>query len=129
MLSTIYIVVTDSAIRGGLVELLSSLKLPVCGYTNADEFMAAEQDHDGGFLVVDFDSGYSAGFKFLQRLQARNIRLPIVLIASHCDNVFKAKALNAGVVDVIEKPLVNDVLLARIRQCLPEVVLPQAEQG
>lgn len=118
-MSTIYIVEPDTAILGGLIELLSSLQLPVCGYTSPDQFLAADNDHDGGFLIVDFDAREVADFKFLQRLQKRAISLPTVLMSSHADNAFKARALNAGAIDVIDKPLVNDILLARIRQYLP----------
>ena len=119
-MSTIYIIASDTAILGGLVELLSSVQLPVCGYASPDQFFAAQHDDGDGFLVVDFDAREVADFKFLQRLHEHDISLPTVLISSHADNAFKAKALNAGAVDVIDKPLVNDILLARIRQYLPE---------
>ena len=98
----------------------------MCGFTSADQFFAVEDDLGNGFLVVDFDTGKDRGFKFLQRLQEHNINMPTVLISSHSDNAFKAKAINAGVIDVIDKPLVNDILLARIRQYLPEVAQPSA---
>lgn len=119
-MGTIFIIEPDSAILGGLIELLSSLKFPVCGYTHPEQFLTVEHGHSGGFLVVDFDAREIANFKFLQRMQEHNISMPTVLISSHSDNAFKAKALNAGAVDVIDKPLVNDILLARIRQYLPE---------
>ncbi len=125
-MGTIYIIEPDRAILGGLIELLSSLRLTVCGFTSPDQFFAVEDDLGSGFLVVDFDTGNDRGFKFLQRLQEHNINMPTVLISSHSDNAFKAKAINAGVIDVIDKPLVNDILLARIRQYLPEVAQPSA---
>lgn len=122
-MSTIYVIEPDTAILGGLIELLRSLQWPVRGYTSPDQFLAADHDHKDGLLVVDFDAREVADFKFLQRLQERNISLPTVLISSRADNAFKARALNAGVIDVIDKPLVNELLLARIRQWLPQ--LPQ----
>ncbi len=124
-MGTIYIIEPDSAILGGMIELLSSLTLTVCGFTGPDQFFAAEHSLGHGFLVIDFDSGDAAAFKFLHRLRERNITIPTVLISSHSDNAFKAKALNAGAVDVIDKPLVNEILLARIRQYLPEVAANQ----
>ncbi len=129
-MGTIYIIESDRAILGGLIELLSILRLSVCGFTSPDEFFAVGNDLDRGFLVVDFDAGKDWGFKFLQCLQERNINIPTVLISSHSDNAFKARALNAGAVDVIDKPLVNDILLARIRQYMPEATQRSvAKQG
>lgn len=119
-MSTIHIIEPDTAILSGLTELLGSLELPVQGYTNPDEFLAAARRLSRGFLVVDFDAREFADFKFLKRLRELNISLPTVLMSSRADNAFKVKALNAGAVDVIDKPLVNDILLARIRQYLPE---------
>ncbi len=119
-MGTIHIIEFDSAIRGGLIELFSSLGLRVHGYTNCEQFLAAEHDHRGGFLVVDFDTREIANFKLLQLMQEQNFNLPTVVISSHADNAFKAKTLNAGAVDVIEKPLVNEILLARMRQYLAE---------
>ncbi|MGI9285915.1 MAG: response regulator [Pseudomonadales bacterium] len=120
-MSTIHIIEPDAAILGGLIELLSSLQLPVCGHTSPAQFLAADHDNSGGFLVVDFDARDGADFDFLKRLRERDISMPTVLISSNADNAFKARALNAGAIDVIDKPFVNDILLARIRQYLPEV--------
>ncbi len=120
-MSTIYVIEPDTAILGGLIELLRSLQLPVLGYTRPEHFLTEDLDHNGGFLVVDFDAREVAGFKFFTQLQERKIALPTVLISSYADNMFRARALDAGAIDVIVKPLVNDLLLARIRQCLPDV--------
>lgn len=123
-MSTIHIIEPDAAIMGGLIELLQSLRWPVRGYISPDHFLVAYYYHGGGFLIVDFDAGEVTGLKFLRHLQERNISLPTVLISSHADDAFKVRALDAGAIDVISKPLVNETLLTRIRQCLPEVTPP-----
>ncbi|MGI9292533.1 MAG: response regulator [Pseudomonadales bacterium] len=120
-MSTIHIIEPDSAILGGLFELLQSLQWPVRGYINPQHFLAAYYDYSNGFLVVDFDAREMADFKFFLQLQEHNISLPTVLISSRVDQAFKTRAFDAGAIDVIGKPLVNDLLLARIRQCVPEV--------
>lgn len=121
-MSTIHIIEPDSAILGGLTELLQCLQWPVRGYISPQHFLAAYYDYSNGFLVVDFDAREVADFKFFLYLQERNILLPTVLISSRVDEAFKARAFDAGAIDVIEKPLVNVLLLERIRQYVPEVI-------
>lgn len=120
-MSTIYVIAPDSAILGGLIELLRSLQPPVCGFTCPDQFLAADHDPSGGFVVVDSDAREVVNFQFLRQMRERNIALPTVLLSSRADNTFKARAISAGAIDVIDKPLVNELLLARIRQWLLEL--------
>ncbi|MGI9285606.1 MAG: response regulator [Pseudomonadales bacterium] len=120
-MSTIHVIEPDSAILGGLSELLKSLQWPVRGYISPEHFLAAYYDYSSGFLIVDFDATKVVDFNFFRQLQERNISLPTVLISSRVDDAFKVRAIDAGAIDVIGKPLINELLLARIRQSVPEV--------
>ena len=58
---------------------------------------------------------------FLRRLRAQGIDLPVVVLTSTSNRAIADQALQAGAVDVIDKPLVNDRLLRRLREVLKQV--------
>jgi two-component system response regulator FixJ len=54
----------------------------------------------------------------VKRLRERSVTLPVVVITGHGDVPLAVEAMRAGVIDFIEKPFDDDVLLRSIRMAL-----------
>jgi two-component system CheB/CheR fusion protein len=74
-----------------------------------------------GCLVVDVQMPGMDGFELLQRLQAERQRLPAIMITGHGDVTMAVRAMKAGAVDFIEKPIGYRELLATVDRALERV--------
>jgi len=117
---TVYVIDPDDAIRDGLTTLLGALDIPVRGYSNAETFLDSHtaRSLSQGCLSVGANLEGMGSLALLSRLRAQRVELPIVVLASTSKRYITEKALQAGAADVIEKPLVNGVLLNRLRHLL-----------
>jgi FixJ family two-component response regulator len=69
-------------------------------------------------LVIDYRLSGLDGLQALDDLRSRGVTLPAILITSYASPALQARAKRAQAV-VIEKPLLGDALIARIRELLP----------
>lgn len=117
---TVYVIDADEAIRDGLTTLLGALDIPVRGYSTAENFLDAHTARSlgPGCLLVDANLPGMGSLALLWRLRAQRVELPILVLASTSKRYITEQALQAGAADVIEKPLVNGLLLKRLRHLL-----------
>jgi two-component system, chemotaxis family, CheB/CheR fusion protein len=62
-----------------------------------------------------------SGFALLQSVKDKGYRLPAIMITGNGDVHMAVRAMQAGAVDFIEKPVGNDELLASIDHALEQV--------
>jgi FixJ family two-component response regulator len=60
------------------------------------------------------------GFDVLDFLAARKANLPVILLTSHATIALRRRAAAAGVRYVLEKPLLDNSLLAQIQEILSD---------
>jgi two-component system response regulator FixJ len=58
------------------------------------------------------------GLELVRALKERGVKLPVVMITGHGDVPLAVEAMRAGVIDFIEKPFDDAVLLRSIRMAL-----------
>lgn len=118
----VFVVDDDEHVRDSLRWLLESAGLTVETYASAREFLVACDPPRPGCLVLDARMPDIGGLELLEQIAARGMHLPVILITGHGDVPMTVRAMKAGAVDVIEKPLDDQRLLERIRQCLAKCV-------
>jgi two-component system, OmpR family, KDP operon response regulator KdpE len=69
-------------------------------------------------IILDLGLPDIPGHELLQRIRARNDRVPIVVLSSRGDEAGKVRALDFGADDYVTKPFGMDELLARMRAAL-----------
>ena len=69
-------------------------------------------------LVIDFRLSGLDGLEALDDLRRRHVTLPAILITSYASPSLRARAGRLQAT-VVEKPLLGDALIARIREVLP----------
>ncbi len=66
-------------------------------------------------VILDLELTSIDGLRLLRKIRRRDARVPIIVVSNRADEVRTAEALDQGAVDFVNKPLVTDDLLARIR--------------
>jgi FixJ family two-component response regulator len=106
----------DGSIRRGLARLFRSAKFPVETFESAQAYLGRPA-HDGpSCLVLDVRMPGLDGLELQQTLINREAQ--IVFITGHGDVPMCAKAMKAGAVDFLTKPVDDDTLLAAVLRAM-----------
>ena len=69
-------------------------------------------------VILDDHRPYLDGFELLNQLRSRELRMPVILLTNHATGRLRARAAGAGVRTVLEKPLLDNVLMDSIQTIL-----------
>lgn len=114
----VHLIDDDEAVRDSLSFILEMNDLKAKTYASASEFLEVAGSLDAGCVVTDVRMPEVSGIELVRKLKERQIDLPIIMITGHGDVPLAVEAMRAGVIDFIEKPFENDVLLKSIRAAL-----------
>ncbi|MBJ7411631.1 MAG: response regulator [Phenylobacterium sp.] len=114
----VHLIDDDEAVRTSLAFVLEMSDLPAKTYPSAIEFLEVAETLTGGCIVTDVRMPEMSGLELVRRLKERNIKLPVIVITGHGDVPLAVEAMRAGVIDFIEKPFDDEVLLRSIRMAL-----------
>src|SRR5438128_1462205 len=115
---TVYIVDDDTEMRETLRSLVSSVNLPVETYASAQEFLETQNGARAGCLVVDLRMPGMSGIDLQDELVTRGMTLPVIMISGYGDVTTTARAMRAGALDFLDKPISRQLLLDRVREAL-----------
>ncbi len=115
---TVFLIDDDEAVRDSLKLLLESHMLTVRDFASAPEFLSAAGARPRGCLVLDLHLPVISGLDFLARYGDRLNGMPVILITGKSDPVTRARALDAGVHDFLEKPFQDDELVTAVIKAL-----------
>jgi len=117
--ATVFLVDDDSSVRRALTRLIKSAGYPVLAFASAGEFLENNVPSDGpACLVLDIRMPGLSGLDLQGELQKRDSILPIIFITGHGDIPMSVKAMKAGAVDFLPKPVKDKELLHAIEQAL-----------
>lgn len=118
MMPTVFVVDDDSALRDALRGLLGTAGLQVEAYANGATFLDAIDRDRAGCVLLDMAMPGMSGHQVQAALKDRGFELPIIFLTGHGDIPAAVKAVRAGAVDFLEKPVRGEVLLDRVRRSL-----------
>ncbi len=108
----VYVVDDDPRIRDSLAELLASFGLVVQCFGSANDYLQHNRDDTCACLVLDIQLPGLDGLELQEQLAA--IGPPIVFITGHGDIPRSVRAIKAGAVEFLTKPVNSDALIAAI---------------
>lgn len=114
----VYIVDDDEAVRDSLRWLVESVGHKASTFASANEFLEAFEPALKGCLVLDVRMPGTSGLDLQEELGNRNCDLPILMITGFGEVQGAVRALKAGALDYLEKPVSDQTLLDRIHECL-----------
>jgi len=115
---TVYVVDDDAAICTALQRLLTAVGYEALTYQSADAFLASAPVRPRSCLILDVSLPGLNGLDLQDLLAARDRLLPIVFLTGRGDVPDTVRAIKRGAVDVLTKPVEQDVLLAAIEAAL-----------
>ena len=127
--ATIFIVDDDPSIRLALENLLSSIGQQVETYAAAQDFLRDCPSNPAGCLVLDVQMPGLSGLDLQSELNRAGIQLPIIFITGHGDIPTTVRAMKAGAVEFLTKPVSDSELLAAIDQALERDRLARAARA
>ena len=114
----VYIVDDDPAFRNSLVGLLDASGFETLAFENASTFRAQTSFTHPACLLLDVDLPDLDGIRLQQKLITQNSHIPIIFITGRGDIPMSVKAMKAGALDFLTKPIATDELLETIIEAL-----------
>src|SRR5262249_20727662 len=102
----IRIVDDDASCRAALTRLLHAVGFSTRAYESAGEFLLHETDDDApGCLLLDLRMPGPSGLDLHEALLRRGDPLPIIYLSGQGDVTSSVRAMKAGAVDFLTKPV------------------------
>ena len=115
---TIFVVDDESPVREAMRELLQGEGWAVEVYSSGEAFLEAYRPGREGCLVVDARMPRMGGLELLERLKVEDGSLPAIMITAHADVRLAVRAMKAGAMAFLEKPVQYDELIVNIERAL-----------
>lgn len=118
---TVFVIDDNLGVRNSLRALMKSAGFAVETYESGEEFLAVYDPERPGCLVLDVRLRAGAnGLDVQDELRARNAMLPIIVLTGHGNVPTSVRALKAGAVDFLQKPVPPKALVERIRTAIED---------
>ena len=114
----VLVVDDDPSVRKSLSRLLASADYAVEAFASAGEFLARGPHPGPCCLVLDVKMPGLTGIQLQEMLTAAGRRMSIVFVSGHADVPTSVKAMKAGAVDLLTKPVDVRDLIAAIRRAM-----------
>jgi two-component system response regulator FixJ len=118
--ATVFVVDDNLGVRKSVSALLEAEGIAVETFASGDEFLAAYDPERAGCLVLDVRLKRSSGLDLQDELRRRKAMLPIIVLTGYGNVPTSIRALKAGAVDFLQKPVRPQLLLERIRAALDD---------
>ena len=125
----IYVVDDDVSVRKGLENLLRSAGFTVQTFSSAREFLASARPDVPSCLLLDVQLPGLSGLDLQQELAKGGIQIPIIFITGHGDIPMSVRAMKAGALEFLTKPVNDEDLLDAIQQAIARDHRARQQQG
>ncbi len=116
----VHVVDDDQSVRTALSRLLRTARFDVRTYASAREFLERPPDAGDGAacVVLDLNMPGISGLELQEALMRDPTALPVVFLTGHGDIPASVRAMKAGAVDFLTKPVDRQRLLAALEIAL-----------
>ena len=115
----VHIVDDDEPVRDSLKALLEAFSFDVRDFSSCREFLDRYDGNPQGCLVLDLHMPVMSGLEFLERHRGDLHGMPVIMVSGRGDPATFARAKEAGVVAVLEKPFDEDQLIDMLNGLMP----------
>ncbi|HMV52829.1 MAG TPA: response regulator [Rhodocyclaceae bacterium] len=116
--ATVYLIDDDDAVRDSVALLLETAGFTVASFSSAESYLESASPDAAGCLVLDLRMGGMDGIALQCALAERGSRLPIIFLSAHGDIPTTVRAIKAGAVDFLTKPVDAGQLIACVREAM-----------
>ena len=115
---TVFLVDDEPALLRALGRLLKAEGFTVQAFDSAMKFLSAPHNNSAGCVLLDQSMPGMSGMELQQRLLQEESALAIIFITGNGDIPMSVRAIKAGAVDFLTKPVKDKELLAVIQTAL-----------
>ena len=114
----IHVVDDDHSLRTALLRLLDAAGFEARGYASTGEFLLQPLADRPGCVLLDIRLPGPSGLELQEAMQRQDIALPVVFLTGHADVASSVRAMKAGAVDLLTKPVERGILLEALQRAL-----------
>lgn len=114
MPTRVYVVDDDPLLRAALVQLLEQSGYTAPTFASGEAFLSAHPKLPPGCIIVDVVMRGMSGLELQRRLLTAGCRWPVIVLTGHADRATAERAMEAGAVSFLEKPVRRVELVAAI---------------
>jgi FixJ family two-component response regulator len=116
--ATIFVVDDDASVRNTVGAFLKSVGFQVQAFRSAEAFQNASRPEVLSCLVLEVKLPGMDGLDLQEWLCRTGVKIPIVFLTAHGDISMTSRAMKAGAVDFLTKPLKTEDLLEAVHRGL-----------
>jgi len=116
----VFIVDDDPAVRDALTLMIAQENIAVRAFDSAERFLETCQTERFGCAIVDIRMPGMDGLQLQEVMQELHVQLPIIFLTGHGDIPMSVRAIKAGAMDFLTKPVTREKLLASVRDAILE---------
>ena len=114
----IAIVDDDQSVREGIVDLVYTMGFEAQAFERAEDFLLSDQIARADCLITDVRMPGMNGLELLDRLLAAGKSIPAIVLTAFTQEADRARALGAGAVCYMSKPVHESELMKCIGAAL-----------
>lgn len=118
---SISIVDDDDQVRSSIESLLRALDYTVHTFASAEDFLASPQLHHTACVISDMRMPGLSGVELQVVLDAKGHHIPMILLTAHADEHVRERAMRAGAVSFMSKPISESDLILCLDRALKKV--------
>jgi FixJ family two-component response regulator len=127
--ATVFVVDDEPAVRKALSRLLSAAGFSVRTFESPQLFLTEHDPSTPGCLVLDVAMPGLNGLQLQAALADSGCERSIIFLTGHGDIPMSVKAIKAGAIDFLTKPVDDEALLAAVRTALGRDRVARRESG
>lgn len=119
----VYIVDDDPAVRESLTLLLEQENVLVESFASAEDFLATNRWLRVSCVIVDIHMPGMDGMALQKELTRRGCHIPLIFLTGYGDIAQSVRAIKAGAIDFLTKPVTAQALMNSVQSALNAGVL------
>jgi FixJ family two-component response regulator len=116
----IVIVDDDDVFRAALQNLVRSLGWGAQAFASAEAYLQSSLMNQTSCLIADMQMPKMNGLELHERLSTSGFDIPVIFLTAYPEETVRARALNAGAVCFLHKPL--DLQGRRLAECVEKAL-------
>jgi FixJ family two-component response regulator len=114
------IVDDDASVRTAVSRLVRSLGYVAHAFSSAEEFLKSQELDSASCLIADVQMPRMSGLALQNLLRNQNRHLPIIFITAFPEENIRLRAMHAGAVSFLTKPLDGQTLIKQIHRAIAD---------
>ena len=124
----VYVVDDDPGVREALDTLIRSVGFRVQTFASAQDFLQSKPSTAPSCLILDVRLPGLSGLDLQRELRQADIHIPVIFVTGHADIPMSVRAMKAGAVEFLTKPVRDQDLLDAIQQAIERDRASQRER-